>query len=125
MPRSPASQPNDRNKQTPSPDEWLNIWLGKCSKELIKRELTEKESQFHCAIIRRYLSEHPGNPRAIDIEKLRRFVNKQKNDVRQPLILFYTNVALSEKHVQALNSIRPKKIPPSHGKPKRPIRQTR
>jgi hypothetical protein len=94
-----------KDKNSLSPKEWEQIWLNKVSKELEKKQVSTKESQFHCAILRQYLAEHPGNPRAISIEKLKKFVVKQKNDTRQPLILFYTNVARSETHIAALNSM--------------------
>lgn len=98
-----------KDKNSLSPKEWEQIWLNKISKELEKRQVSTKESQFHYTILQQYLAEHPGNPRAIPIEKLRRFVVKQKNDIRQPLILFYTNVARSEAHIEVLNSINPPK----------------
>jgi hypothetical protein len=99
-----------KGKQSLAPEEWQKLWLDKYSTELDKRHLSEKESQFHYAIIRVYLAEHLGNPRAIEINKLKRFVLKQKNDIRQPLILFYTNVARSEAHVEALNALVPSKV---------------
>jgi hypothetical protein len=98
-----------KDKNSLSPKEWEQIWLNKVSKELERNKVSIKESQFHCSILLQYLAEHPGNPRAIPIEKLKKFIAKQKKDIRQPLILFYTNVARSEAHMEALNSINPPK----------------
>jgi hypothetical protein len=111
-----------QDKNSLSPREWEQIWLNKVSKELERKQVSTKESQFHHTILGQYLAEHPGNPRAISIEKLKRFVVKQKADVRQPLILFYTNVARSEAHIEALNAIKPRKAdkPAQNNRPKSP-----
>ena len=82
--------------------EWREIWLRKLGRELEKRNLPCGLSRFHYAIINKFLTENRGNPRTIDIEKLFSFIARQKNDVRQPLIMFYETVARSEKHLTAL-----------------------
>jgi site-specific recombinase XerD len=83
--------------------DWQKFWLSKSSEEIEKRKLSQAFSRFHYAIINKYLSENPGNPKTIKIENLVSFVSKQKNDVRQPLVLFYETVACSQKHLAALN----------------------
>jgi integrase/recombinase XerD len=109
MPQTNVSSSIPKDKQALSPKDWQKIWLDKVSKELNKKQLSEKEKQFHYAIIRRYLSEHPGNPRIVEIEKLIQFISAQKNDIRQPIVFFYTTVAPSEAHVKAINALLPSK----------------
>jgi hypothetical protein len=88
-----------------STEEWQKIWLDKVARELQKRNIPEVESHSHCTVIRRYLAAHPGNPRTIEIKKLKRFITAQKTDIRPSLILFYDAVARSEAHLEALNSV--------------------
>ncbi len=106
MPKTAASPVISPNKQNLSQEDWQKIWLDKYSRELSRRQLPEKEVQIHYSVLRKYLAEHPGNPRTIPLDKLKKFVSKPKTDIRQPLILFYTSVALSEGHVEALNSLK-------------------
>jgi hypothetical protein len=88
-----------------STEEWQKIWLDKVARELEKRNIPAEESLFHLSGIRRYLAAHPGNPRTIEIRKLKRFVASQKADIRPTLIMFYDAIARSEPHLAALNSI--------------------
>jgi hypothetical protein len=93
--------------ETTSPttnDEWRELWLKKLSRELTAREIGKNLSRFHYAIVNKFLSENHGNPRTIDVEKMLSFVGSQQNDVRQPLVMFYENVARSEKHLAALKA---------------------
>jgi len=85
-------------------DQWRAIWLEKLSKELQRRGLSPSLARFYYAIVNKFLSEHPGNPREIDTKQLVTFVATQKNDVRPPLVAFYESVAKSEKHVAALSA---------------------
>jgi integrase/recombinase XerD len=86
-------------------DQWRKLWLKKLSDELRRRGMSGALSRFHYAIVNKYLSEHPGNPRAIHTEKLVSFVARHNNDVKPPLVMFYETVARSEKHLTALRSI--------------------
>jgi site-specific recombinase XerD len=83
-------------------DEWRELWLKKLSRELKTRGTGPNLSRFHYAIVNKFLSENPGNPRDIGVEKLLSFVGRQQNDVRQPLVMFYETVARSEQHLAAL-----------------------
>src|SRR5271157_1422487 len=91
--------------ETTSPttnNEWRELWLKKLSHELTMRGIGKNLSRFHYAIVNKFLSENPGNPRTIDVEKMLSFVGRQQNDVRQPLVMFYETVAPSQKHLAVL-----------------------
>lgn len=116
--------------ETTSPttnDEWREIWLKKLSRELKSRGIGRDLSRFHYAIVKKFLSENPGNPRTIDVEKMLSFVGRQQNDVRPPLVMFYETVARSEEHLAALkakDNARPLLIPPTT-LPGQPLHETR
>lgn len=99
------SATNAKSFQPVSKEAWQKIWLDKVSREFQRQNMPEAEAQCHSVVIRGYLAEHPGNPRTIEIKKLKRFVAKQKADIRPSLILFYSTIARSEAHIEALNSI--------------------
>lgn len=106
---TPHSNPREirPRMETTSPttnDEWRELWLKKLSRELTAREIGKNLSRFHYAIVNKFLSENPGNPKTIGVEKLISFVEKQQNDVRPPLVMFYETVARSEEHLAALKA---------------------
>jgi hypothetical protein len=109
---SPFSAANAKSFRPVSKEEWQKIWLDKVSREFQRQNMPETEAQCHSVVIRKYLAEHPGNPRTIEIKKLKRFVAKQKADICPSLILFYTTIARSEPHMAALNAIRIAKAKP-------------
>ena len=89
-------------RESASKMDWLDLWLNKFSAELAKLDFSPKQVQNNYTILRQYLSENPGNPRAIEIDKLKRFVSDQKIDVAPPLVIFYDKIARSEKHLELL-----------------------
>jgi hypothetical protein len=109
---SSFSATSTKSFQPVSKEEWQKIWLDKVSREFQRKNMPEAECQCHIGVIRRYLAEHPGNPRTIEIKKLKRFVAKQKADIRPSLMLFYTTIARSEVHMAALDTIRIAKAKP-------------
>jgi site-specific recombinase XerD len=84
--------------------EWKTFWLAKASDEVERINLSQALSWFHYAIVNKFLTENPGNPKAIAVERVLAFVAAQQNDVRRPIILFYEKVARSDKHLAALTA---------------------
>lgn len=125
---TPHSNPREirPRMETTSPttnDEWREVWLKKLSRELTARGIGQNLSRFHYAIVNKFLSENPGNPRDIDVDKLLSFIGRQQNDVRQPLMMFYETVARSEKHLAALSkpSGQPSEVPTRKNRIETPI----
>jgi Phage integrase, N-terminal SAM-like domain/Phage integrase family len=106
-------------------EEWKTFWLAKVSDEVERLNLSQALSRFHYAIVNKFLTENPGNPKAIDCANLISFIARQPNDVRPPLVMFYEAIAPSQKHVAALKNLtspppgvlhRENTIPPVEGK---------
>jgi hypothetical protein len=57
--------------------EWKTFWLAKVSDEVERLNLSQALSRFHYAIVNKFLTENPGNPKAIDCAKLTSFIARQ------------------------------------------------
>jgi hypothetical protein len=84
---------------------WVDLWMGKFSTELAAKNIPELESRRYNEVVRKYLTENAGNPREIDLAKLKKFVTGQNVDAAPGLRIFYETVAPSEKHLEALDKI--------------------
>ncbi|HUI92000.1 MAG TPA: hypothetical protein VLX68_07125 [Chitinivibrionales bacterium] len=88
-----------------SNEEWRELWLGKFSTEMKNRGFTDEDTKKFVAVLTKYLTDNPGNPREIDIKKMKRFVKGHKSSAIPPLVLFYDAIARSEKHCEVLAAI--------------------
>jgi hypothetical protein len=94
-----------------SNEDWRDLWFTKFVAELETRDLLKDDVAFYGAVMKEFLTAFSGNPREIDMKKMTQFVKKQKGDAVPPLMLFYTSVARSEKHCEALGAIRQTVLP--------------
>jgi uncharacterized protein YdaU (DUF1376 family) len=88
-----------------SANDWRELWLGKFLAELKNRNLSPEETAAYRTVLSDYLTAYEGNPREIDVKKMRQFVVKRKKAVIAPLVVFYESVARSEKHVELLGQL--------------------
>lgn len=100
-------------------NDWRELWLNKFIAELKKRELPEKDQKSYYSIIERFLEKNPGNPRAIGIEGMIKFIGRRNLDAIAALHLFYDAIAHSEKHLAGLEEIHKKNDKKHKGKRKR------
>jgi hypothetical protein len=97
-----------------SATDWRDLWLGKFISELKTKNLPSEESDAYRAVLSEYLTAYEGNPREIDLKKMKQFVFKRKSKSIPPLILFYQSVARSDRHLELLNELSaPKEKPAS------------
>ncbi|MCU0609839.1 MAG: hypothetical protein MUF22_08760, partial [Chitinispirillaceae bacterium] len=54
---------------------WTDLWVDKFTAELGKTGLAENEIPPHLSILRKYLAANPGNPRAIELAGLKKFLS--------------------------------------------------
>jgi len=99
-----------------SANDWRDLWLGKFISELKTKTLSSEESDSYRAVLAEYLTAYEGNPREIDLKKMKQFVSKQKNRAIPPLVLFYQSVARSDKHLELLNQLAATKEKPASKK---------
>jgi len=59
-------------------EEWKTFWLAKASDEVERLNLSQALSRFYYAIVNKFLTENPGNPKAIAIDRVLAFVAAQK-----------------------------------------------
>ena len=85
-----------------SSESWRRMWLDKLSESMIKTRLPQSRRLLYRDTVDRYLNENPGNPRRIEITRLRHFLETQQDDPSAALLFFYTNICASEEHLEML-----------------------
>jgi len=89
-----------------SHDDWIEIWLSKFIAECENRKLSADQIKADQIIVRKYLSENPGNPRAIDIKKFKKFIAAEGLAAIAPFEVFYESIARSDKHCEILTELK-------------------
>jgi hypothetical protein len=120
--------------------EWREIWIAKLEKVCVDSGLKKPVIVGYLDFLTRYLAPHSCHPANIPVEAVPSFLRQNRKSEKQhpfgrplevlaggyceaqaklcrdALTFFYTNVVLSEKHVQAISKI---KSPIAHLNPKK------
>jgi hypothetical protein len=109
--------------QPKSTEEWRQWWMKRYSYELAGHtELSDGKRRMYWAIVNVFLFENPGSPRTISIERTVEFVYPEPDKRSAPLILFYSTVIDSPKHVKAIKGTPPNEnLKTAAAPPPRPV----
>ncbi len=85
-----------------SHDDWIEIWLSKFTTECENRKFSMEKIKSEQIILRKFLSDNPGNPRAIDLKKFKKFLSSEGIAAIAPFEIFYESIARSDKHCEII-----------------------
>jgi hypothetical protein len=88
--------------------QWQEIWLAKLEKACDEKGLDRPATVEFLELVGRFLKPHSLHPANIPVETVPSFLRQNSRSKKQvksccdALTFFYTNVVLSEKHMQAI-----------------------
>jgi hypothetical protein len=99
---------------------WEQIWLEKLDREMKTHGLDGDVARSYRAVVGKFLTLYPGNPRAVGLDKLCDFVKAQKSDISPMLIFFFEYVAFSQEHQDTVRSCARDRLAQAAEKSKQP-----
>jgi hypothetical protein len=99
---------------------WEQIWLEKLDRELKNHGLKPEITRAYRTVIEKFLAFFPGNPRAIGLDKLCKYLKTQTTDISPMLIFFFEFVAFSQEHQDTIRSCARDRPAEAVQKPKEP-----